>query len=125
MNSVPVQEQEPGGQAGTAAPPFNFRWQCGPVSRLLDVCVRLLPGLPTDAAGKLEEVLRDFEQFGVPTAWSVADVDMDDEHGLSDEQKRAVIDRFAKRSADASDSDWSMLSMIVDEVVEEDAQSPA
>jgi len=125
MNSVPVQDQEPGGQAGTAAPPFNFRWQCGPVSCLLSVCVALFPELSAESARTLEEALREFEDFGVPSALSIADVDTDDEHGLSEDQKRVVVDRFVKRSSDGSDDDAIMLAMIVEEVVGEDADSPA
>lgn len=120
MNSVQV----PVGHAAHSASEFNLRWQCDPVSRLLYVCVQLLPELPAEVAASLESAVRDFEKFAVPTAWSLDDVDERGERNLSDEQRRAVIDRFAKRCSDASDSDWSLLSLIVDEVVEEDAQSP-
>jgi len=92
---------------------FNFLPQCYVVERLLNACVAAIPNLPPRAKNELSQTLREFENFASPTLWGPADVDQ--EYGLTDEEKREVIARFVNRYACAP-QDWDMIGALSNEV---------
>ena len=84
---------------------FNFLSQCYSVDVLLKACVEALPFIPESQNETLVKALRDFEESGAVTLWSVSDVDDEDEHGLTESEKRDAISRFID-DGKCTETDW-------------------
>lgn len=87
---------------------FNFIAQHPRVEELLQLCEMVLKYVPESEKGPLISAMREFENFGVPTLWSAADVDKGNEFGLTEDEKREVICRFID-DYECKESDWSAI----------------
>ena len=95
---------------------FNFLNQAFDLSTLLDVCVSLLPALSESDQQKLTSAMEPFETTTVVTSWSVEDVDGENLHSMTNEEKIATLQLFFKRH-ECTDADWSKLGRCSDAII--------
>ena len=95
---------------------FNFLNQAFDLSTLLDVCVSLLPALSESDQQKLSSALEPFETTTVVTSWSVEDIDGDNMHSMTDDEKIETLQLFFKRH-ECTDADWHKLEGCAGEII--------
>ena len=84
---------------------FNFIPQAPAVEGLLNACLSALTYMPESEKSALIKAMREFENFGSPALWSSADVDTDEDYGLTEGEKREAIGRFIQ-GYECKEADW-------------------
>lgn len=109
------------GEAADGAPQvrdFAFLMQRGKIQVLLDAVLAALPRLPLLERNALQTALRAFERAAAPVVWSVDDVDLEGEHGLTDAEKEEVINQFTLQYK-CRQADWDALDVLARSVKEQ------